>query len=405
MTGASKSVTVAILIDAFRYDMLGKDTPFLSKMAEKGVTGRLVPPLGYCLHPTWFAGLYPEKSDKFLLHIYSPQTSPYKRMKLLSFLERRNKLTRVLGGFLGNHVFHLPGFASYIPQSSLKNFDIAEKLPPWDPQFLPEVETLFDIFEKNNVRWLFIGSPGSDQRTDRIVAKFQKEVVKKPAFVWLHFAEVDWFCHSFGPSSLQSKHALTGVDIAVEKIFSHLLQVYDEVNMVVFGDHGHVPVSYTVDIEKILRKTSLRLNDDYVYFLDSTIARFWVKNEQVQNELERILSDLTSGHLLSTQYLKEQNCNFTNLSHGQIFWAVNEGYVILPNFWQGGAEVRGMHGYLPDVKDNHSRFVISGPKVRKIGTVAKNCALVDLFPTFLDLMNLPIPSSSAGTSILRYGVM
>ena len=381
--------------------MLGEETPFLLKMAEQGITGILEPPLAYCLHPTWFAGLHPKSSDRFLLHIYSPQTSPYKRLRLISFLER-NRFTRLSSGFARHHLLRNPyGVAPCIPNYMLKYFDVAEKLPPWHPQYLPKATTLFDILRQKDLKWLFIGSPGSNQQTFSILNKFQKMISKKYSFIWLHFAELDWACHKYGPRSAQSKGKLREIDEAIEKIHAYLNSTYSTVNTLVFGDHGHVEVNQTLDLRSLLKQTSSRMGEDYIYFLDSTIARFWFKNERAQDEIAHVLSTVDRGKILSKQDLKKYGCNFQNPRHGQLIWVADEGYIILPNFWQGTTIVRGMHGYLPEVQSNHARFVLSGSQVPKPVKLEKKYKLVDIFPTLLDLMHLPTPETNEGSSILH----
>lgn len=401
-TENTSSITNVILIDGFRHDMLDNKTPFLTKKADQGVTGILEPPLGYCLHPTWFAGLYPESSDRFLQHIYSQQSSNNKPLKLVSLLQR-NRSTRLPAGFAIHRFLHSSyEFAPFIPFTMLKYFDVAEKLPPWHPQYLTQVTTLFDILREEQLKWLFIGSPGSDQRTLSILNKYKKMISKEHSFIWLHFAELDWASHKFGPESAQSKEKLKEIDKTVEKIHLHLSHTHTEVNTLVFGDHGHVEVNKTIDLKKLLKQTSSRMGEDYIYFLDSTIARFWFKNERARNEITDILSSITHGKVLSKDDLIKYRCNFQDSKHGQLMWIANEGCIILPNFWQGTTIVRGMHGYLPEVRSNHSRFVISGLKVSRPAIIEGKFMLVDLFPTLLDMMGLPTPKTNEGSSILHY---
>jgi len=398
----TENVCLAILIDSFRYDMLGPDTPFLSKMAAQGITGSLEPPLSYCLHPTWFAGLNPESSGKFLRYIYSPGASPYRRLVLLSFLER-NRILRIPGGFARHHL--LPsssyGHAPFISSSLFKYFDISEKVPPWDPEYVPSATTLFDILKKKNLRWLFIGSPGSDQRAFAILEKMKKLVSKKLTFVWLHFAELDWSCHTFGPESKEVKAKLKDIDETIEKIYLGLTQMYSGVNSFMFGDHGHIVVDRKINIEAVLKKSSLRNGVDYVSFFDSTIARFWFRQDSTMEKVGELLSQVEGGSLLSKDDLVRFRLNLPESERGQLTWVADRGAIILPNFWQGVKPIKGMHGYLSGDQDNCSRFVAFGPRVQVSERNTSKYELIDIFPTLLDLMGLPTPSTNQGRPILR----
>lgn len=386
------------MVDSLRHDMIGKYTPFMRELAEQGLKGILEPPLSYCLHPTWFAGLNPESSDRFLHNIYSPQTSFYQRLKLFSFLRIKSLVKNF--GFLGSSLPTSPyGGAPRIPNHLLQYFDNAETLPPWDPEYSPHI-TLFDIFRHNDVDWLFIGSPGSNQQTFSIVHNFKTTLSKRHSFIWLHFAELDWVCHKYGPDSAQSMKKLLEIDNAIRSINTHLREKHIPFDILVFGDHGHVPVDKTIDLQSFLKKTGLLIHQDYIYFLDSTVARFWFRNRSALNALFDALSELNCGTVLTTPNSKKTGYDFKNIKHGQMIWVADEGYMIYPNFWQGFEKVKGMHGYLPEVKKNHAGFVMSSPQIHKITKSNGEHKLVDVFPTLLDLMHLPIPASNEGTSFL-----
>jgi hypothetical protein len=376
--------------------MLGEDSPFISELADKGQSGVLQPPLSYCLHPTWFAGLNPESSDSFFKNVYSPQTSSYQRLRLISFLKAK-EIFKLLKFFPNHYLPPSPyGGAPHIPNHLLQYFDSAEKTPPWDPGYLPQV-TLFDVFREHGINWLFIGSPDSDQRTFSIMNNIQKTNPKKHSFIWLHFAELDWICHKYGPESLKRRKKLYEIDNAIKKIYKYLNNLYADIDILIFGDHGHVEVNRTFDIASLLKNTSSQIIRDYIYFLDSTVARFWFRNEKAKNEISSILADVNCGKYLQ---IKASGTKHHNSKHGELIWVVNEGYVILPNFWQGNKRVKGMHGYCSDVQNNDSCFVLSGSQVPSAGDMNIKHKLVDLFPTLLDLMHLPIPTTNEGTSIL-----
>ena len=396
------NLTVAILVDALRHDFITKrDSPFLSSLLNNGVGGEIKEPFAFIMHPTWFAGLYPETSGKSLVYWYSPHASPYKFTRFIPLLgDKILMLRKGLDKIVRYTSRYSYGTAPHVPLNMLKYFDFADKLPPWNPNYSPQT-TLFDLLRENKLKWLFIGYPGSDQRTSAIWNKFQIEITSDMSFVWLHFAETDLAEHEYGPMSNKRKKKLKEIDETIEKIWDKLNNIFDEVNMLVFGDHGAVEVKKTVNIEGELKSLDLKVGKDYIHFLDSTIARFWFKNDIAKSKVTEMLKEFRDGKILTKQDFIRYKANFSHTKYGEFMWIANEGTLILPNFWQGNSPVKGMHGYLSDVKDNQAAFVLSSRMVDERVKLKNPCEMVDVFPTILELMNLPVPESNEGVSILE----
>jgi len=118
-----------------------------------------------------------------------------------------------------------------------------------------------------------------------------------------------------------------------------------------------VAIENVVNIKKILSSLPLHPGKDYIYFLDSTLARFWTINPKAYNILEQLFSNLPGGEILtkSDRYSYKLDPNDRGL--GDIVWWANRGTMIFPNFWQVRNPKKGMHGYRNDVRDNHATFV------------------------------------------------
>ena len=59
---------------------------------------------------------------------------------------------------------------------------------------------------------------------------------------------------------------------------------------------------------------------------------------------------------------------------------------------------KGMHGYLPTNVNSEGKLIINSG--RRHPTKSDKAKLVDIFPTILDLMGLPIPPSNEGKSLV-----
>lgn len=396
------NITITVLVDALRHDFITReDSPFLYSLLGKSITGNIKEPFAFIMHPTWFAGLCPETSNKSQFYWYFPTTSPYKFTKFFPLLSDKIPMLRRSLDEIARHISRYSyGTAPHVPLNMLKHFDFADKLSPWHIDYLPQI-TLFDILREDDMKWLFIGYPGSDQRTSAIRNKFRREISPDISFIWLHFAETDWAEHEYGPMSDERKEKLRKIDKTIEKMWNKLNSMFDKVNMLVFGDHGAVEVKKMVNMESKLKTLDLKVGKDYIYFLDSTMARFWFKNDAAQSKITEMLNGLADGKTLTREDFIKYKANFNHTKYGELIWVANGGVLILPNFWQGNSPVKGMHGYLPDVKDNQAAFVLSSPKINGASKLKEPCEMVDIFPTILDLMDLPIPESNEGESILK----
>lgn len=389
-------VTLAVCIDALRHDFINpNDSPFLHSLRESGISTTIRGSLSYEESPMWFAGLSPQKSDKWFLYWNSPSTSPYRKLPVGNLdLSKHRRLRFIAHLLLARFYKSSYGAAPFIPLNLLKDFDFAEKKAPWEDGYV-SCKTLFSILREHGKKWLYVGMPGSDQRTDAILRRY-KEAISNQEFIWMHFGETDHTEHQFGPLSNERRAALSRVDSVLQEIVTDLRRRFDKVNVLAFGDHGCVEVHGTANLQDGIMKAKRR-GLKFTYFLDSTVARFWFDEEFVGEELRKTI-DIPGGRFLEPWEFEKYKCNFSHRKYGRLVWVAEPGIVILPNFWNGMEAPKGMHGYLPGNNDGDAIAIVNtGEKIRTSRTEA---SLVDIFPTILDLMQLPVPPTNEGTSML-----
>ena len=331
-----KQITVAICIDALRYDFVNNsDSPFLHNLSQEGITSKIEGSLSYEMAPMWFAGLYPESSDKWFLYWKSPSTSPYRRIPIPNFtsLTRHQKI-RFAAQIMLNRIFKSGyGCAPYIPLNMVKSFDFSERFAPWHTNYLPKA-TLFSIMREFGLQWLYIGTPGSNQRTNPIVENFRKSL-RSQDFIWLHFGETDSTEHQFGPMSSERRSALRAIDLGIKEIYDILKKKYDVTNTIIFGDHGCIDVLNKVNILDYIKDIDACFDKSFTFFLDSTAARFWFDNKNVGKKIVQRLQDVKHGRFLTKDDLLENRCNFQHNKYGDLIWIADPGTIILPNYWDG----------------------------------------------------------------------
>ena len=406
--------TISLLIDGLRHDYINReDSPFLYSLQKRNIHGAVRETFAFQLRPAFFAGLYPESCDISYLFMYNPEESPFKIIDEIAppknieesgtanreYRAQISEAVKRIERSCGNSASACYASPHEIPREMLKFFSFSEKKNTFEPNSVPG-ESVFDILRSHNMKWLWIAYPTDNQRTASILEQLQHTDLTGFEFIFLHFAELDWVGHSFGPGSNEQKKILKEIDLAVEEIFKLISAKFTEFNGIIFGDHGMVKISNTVNIESKLLKSGLKVPEDYVYFLDSTQARFWFKNDTAKQKIIDILKEFEEfGEILDIEDYARLHIRYTHNKFGDLYFVIKEGAIIYPNFFQRTGITQGMHGYLPEVEDNWGAFIVFGTRHQK--NVEKPVEMVDIFPTILNLLHLPIPSSCEGESIFK----
>ncbi len=147
-----------------------------------------------------------------------------------------------------------------------------------------------------------------------------------------------------------------------------------------------VNVLHSIDLEAGLRRHGLHHGSDYVAFYDSTMARFWCPTGYGAQKLAEALQHQVGGHLLTVQEKAAWQIDTCDARNGEFYFLADPGTVIIPNYFQPRRQnVRGMHGYAPDIADNKGIFVLNDGRTKgDVGDVRAT----QLFHTFLDILGM-----------------
>jgi len=280
-----------------------------------------------------------------------------------------------------------------IPQRRLHFFDTTLPLDPFHERTLP-LPSIIDILRQHGISFRILSE--SKMRDSKIFAE-AKHVDRNARLVFIQLAELDTIGHAVGPYSRRIHQSLRRIDSMVQEIVEKYREFLDT-DVFIFSDHGMVEVRKVVDPLSHLRKAGLKEGEDYLAFLDSTLARFWTSNPDTAERILVVLGRLEGGRILSAQDLHQYQIP-DDKRYGEIIWLADPGTLILPNYYQGQVRAWGMHGYAPEVKGTHSPFIIRGMDInpKKVKHLATP---MDIFSTLLDLLHLPIPHYAEGQSLL-----
>ena len=255
--------------------------------------------------------------------------------------------------------------SAYIPINLLKHFSTPMKKISSNIGFMPSA-SIFDILRENNHNFYFHGFPEFKVHTDVVLKRYLIEEKGNNKLGFLFFGDLDSKGHIFGPDSNERKAELKNIDQAIHSICKHAENLYQSVDFIIFGDHGMVKTKSNINLSDIVNKYFNNKDSDK-YFLDSTLARFWVKDAAKREAVIEALNNIPGGHVISELEKNKFHINYKHNYFGDIIYAADCGNLIHPSFYSEGAAPKGMHGYLEGCTDNESFFVAHGPHVDKKG--------------------------------------
>jgi len=390
--------TIVIMLDAFRKDYFSEEnTPFLYYLIKEYRLGDLNPPFGFKTTAGFYTGFNPKSLNLFTNYIYDRSSKKISNLSisLLSFLPTKLafNLINLLRHFKGNDIF-LPK----INLNCLAYFNLMQNKHFSDKNAY-HVKTLFDVFRENNIKYLYYDFPliieNNKSRIhytlknddDSRFKKFIKLIKKGYDFHYIHFVDLDPLGHYKGAYSGDLKNHLKKLDKMVELILSNFNLQED--NILLWSDHGMVDVRNQIDIKSKLPE----FGKGYIYFIDSTMARFWFFKNEKKKEVLRLLKNIKGGKVLNKKDKQKLGIDFNHNFYGDEIFLADSGTLIYPNFFQK-KPCKGMHGYDLSDKNERTFFIIN----RKTKNKAE---MRDLFPTLLDMMNLKIPENIEGKSLIK----
>lgn len=323
-----------IFIDSFPFASLDK-APFLQSIQ----TAPVKPGLGYSINvkAEIFGGYRPDDVGYFCEWRYEAH-SPLRKWRWLFSLLRpfdvnfyaSKALRRAL-----RKLFQLDTL--YIPFKYCHLFSRTGTEPYKDDFPLETVFSKLPGFRKV-CYYQFKASPRRDEAVfDGAVLALDDKSVKN---LFIAFADLDSLTHTFGVGS--SEH-----DAAIARHDRYLRQLYEKFKksggrrFVFLSDHGMANVTETIRVgpEDSLGPVSDRT---YTYFIDLTMIRMWIFDENLLDKASHFLESIGNGHALT----EEERTRFgvTSRKFGDIIYLLDEGKVFVPNFF-GQRVPKAMHGY------------------------------------------------------------
>ncbi len=400
-----------VLIDGWRHDLLSREaTPFLAQLRQAGQAGSLVEPFGFAPGPAIFAGLWPDQAGYTHKFHYDPAGSPYRFTRWIPDLlhrlprgprllerwiqQRAERTWRERGSTLSGSVWELRN----VPLSQRRFFDLSEFHRPDAPGAF-RTPGLFDRARAADLPYLYLGAPETTLETSAVMLAAESRLQADHRLLFAHFGEPDWVAHREGPGSAPHLAVLAEVDRAVSQLQALLeARCGGPANLLAFGDHGFLPVSGTVDVAAALDGRGLVSGRDYVAFLDSTTARLWFPGtDSARESVCEALGALSGLTRLAPEDARRYRVEFRGRRNWDACWVAEPGIVIHPDYFGGvdSPPTKGMHGYRPEVRDNHAAWLLSGPGEAVAAGLAEPLPMAGLHQICCGLLGLSTPSIAA----------
>lgn len=403
--------TVFIIMDAGRSDYVRPDSmPFLHGLSKEAIQGSFESPPGFAQRTVMFSGRYPDTSGNFSAFVFDPDASPFRWVRNLGPLGAIIKPRRMMFPLrLGlaritkwiTKAYHTD--PAWIPPAFLPFFRPCEDMRPlYEPGALG-APSIFDLCRDHGLRFRYLAHPvsGDDEEVHEILVRELRAGAPYELYV-AQFSVTDQKGHTHGPfSEAMQKSFLRDLDQKLASIHAALTSGYDSWDLFVCGDHGMAPVERKVDVLAALAKLDIKPAEDYVVFVNSTLAVLWYLTEKGRTAIEAALPGIPGTRVVEDQERRRLRIPLER-RWGDRMLAADPGVLFWPDYFHvTDSEIVGMHGYLDKREETHGTAVLASSdgeaKPRSVGLRP----LVDVFPTLCELLGIPVPAGQEGESLLR----
>lgn len=391
---------ILLFVDALSTEYLQKDLcPNISSLAKDGYYSKLEPFFAFTgIGTTILTGAWPNSTGIWVEYVLrregtaSINSIVSTLMWLTDFIPSDRACwdaRLVINKLIGKEYVGTP---AVIPSKYLGYFRTKLQRDYTKRNSIDGIKTIFDILREEGRSYDYYSPARSDEKQ---VKQTLKSVHEKNLadFTFLHLFSLDPIGHKYGPESEVTKRAVRRIDEYVGRIMDAAKS--GKMHVVLLSDHGMSPIKKYYDLMKVLESLPIDFGRDYFFFLDSTMARFWFRNEKSKRVVMKVLSSFEWGHILNDENLKVFHIDKLGIEQGELFFVLNDQYCIYPDFFRRHSKPKGMHGY---AFAEYDQPVFISPKSGLFKT--QNVQFVDIMPTVLTLLDIETPPSCEGRSIV-----
>lgn len=387
---------ISVFFDGLKPESL-QYMPFLNSLPHQR---RLETILGYSItcHASMYTGVYPDRHHLWFLWQRSPLTSPFRWLKKVPL---KGLLDHIPGWMLAHKITarrtHLSAYWGIprlfnLPLRYWPEIDVAEK-KYWDEDgYIEGCPTIFERLREEHVDYEVVGMVPHVIDTSRLVG----EHVFKQVHPWtyLFIGDVDALTHHYTQTAPEVIERLRVFDAMVERCCKDVERLSGGYELVVWSDHGHVPLHEKIDIYDLFKAQGDDLRR-YMHIIDINFARFWFRNSGERQRVEAILNCIPNGHVLLEAEMQALRVSMPDARFGELIFYLDAGSAFSRTIFGFGLRQKSVHGYLPSNPACDGVFLSSFP----IAPQVERVTLVDIQPSLLSLLGVPVPPGLDGKVI------
>ncbi len=362
-----------VLIDALGWRFL-EGREFLTDLLPFRTPLRTVLGFSSGAVPTILTGVPPAQNGHWNLFYYDPQDSPFRWLRLLTFLPDHlldNRITRKLLKEMGRHLLGLgPLFECCVSPRLLPWFNWVEKRNIYDCGGIGGAPSIFDQLAERDIpyrvysyhRW----------RDQEILRQVRRDLqAGRAAFFFLYLSELDHFLHDHCKDRQALDKKLTWYEAELRQLFEFARQLDPKASMTIFSDHGMTPVRKHYDLVREVQALGFLMPQQYLAVYDSTMARFWFFDNRARREIVARLQTVSCGRIVPDHELRQLGVFFPDRRYGEVIFLLHPGWLLSRSDFNGaGGTPAGMHGYHPDDPYSDGIFLSNQQPAVPVRTVA-----------------------------------
>ena len=231
-------------------------------------------------------------------------------------------------------------------------------------------------------------------RIDSVMAAVMRH--PRPALITTYFSVVDTEGHRSGPKSEKTQDAMKDVDEHIGMLITRLKEegVYDDINLVILGDHGMAETS-----KERVEIVDEYINLDDVYMIGGldALAFFNLKDSTQSDSLLGALERMEHVRWYTSDNLPERYRYTNNERIPDIIGVADEGWQMAsrerydynPDYYSGGT-----HGYDPILPSMHTAFMAHGPRFKQ-NSRPEGFSLIHVYELLCAVLAIP-PAANDG---------
>ena len=190
----------------------------------------------------------------------------------------------------------------------------------------------------------------------------------------------------------------------------------NKITFILFSDHGYDQIRGYIDLKQRLKMLGL-YEEEYTYFIELSIARFWFFSDRARNEIVRMLREIPNCRFFSWKDLQQFNISFNGAQYGEVFIMSCPGFAFFPhdfhhpiaNLFLGITDPkqrprlfnprhRGEHTLLPHFEAAKGFTLLLNNDYE---SCKKEADLIDIAPTVLELLGIEKPDTMIGSPVFK----